>query len=580
MNTLYYGDNLDILRRHIRDETVDLVYLDPPFKSNQDYNVLFAEKNGSQAAAQIKAFEDTWTWDKAAAESYQEIVEKGGRVSQAMQAFRSFLGTNDMLAYLSMMAPRLGELRRVLKPTGSIYLHCDPAASHYLKLLMDAVFAPEQFRNEIIWRRTGSNSAAKRFGPLHQTIFYYVKSKARFYPMFAPYTRQYVEEFFKDEDERGKYQAVALTGPGVRTGESGNSWGGYDPTKAGRHWQPASYVYKKYRELTGEDLAGYPLLERLGKLDEIGMIHWAKKTGGGVPRYKYYSADAPGVQLQDIWAFQPGTEGCVYGRPEEGIDQDVKWLSTQDKERLGYPTQKPEGLLERIIRVSSKEGELVLDPFCGCGTTIAVAQRLKRHWIGIDITHLAITLIKHRLHDTFKKVTYQVVGEPVSLPDAKTLAKQDKYQFQWWALGLVGARPVEHKRGSDKGIDGRLYFHDDPVGGKTKQIILSVKGGHTDVTDMRDLRGVIEREDAEIGVLITLEEPTKHMRTEAASSGFYDSPWGKRFPRLQILTIDELLKGKGIDYPPSSQVNVTFKKAVKIREHEMEEQDLPLGTKK
>ena len=225
--------------------------------------------------------------------------------------------------------------------------------------------------------------------------------------------------------------------------------------------------------------------------------------------------------------------------------------------------------MERIIKASSNEGDTVLDPFCGCGTTIAVAQRLKRRWVGIDITHLAITLIKHRLQDAFGRgVSYQVVGEPVSFPDAEVLAKQDPYQFQWWALGLVGARPVEQKKGSDKGIDGRLYFHDDPVSGKTKQIILSVKAGHTSVAHVRDLRGVIEREKAEIGVLISLEEPTKHMRTEAAGGGFYDSPWGKRYPKLQILTVGELLEGKGIDYPPSSHVNVTFKKAPKTSDGE------------
>lgn len=248
------------------------------------------------------------------------------------------------------------------------------------------------------------------------------------------------------------------------------------------------------------------------------------------------------------------------GTRQQDIITDIPPINSQAAERLGYPTQKPEPLLERIVKSSSNEGDTVLDPFCGCGTAIAVAQKLKRNWIGIDITHLAIGLIKSRLRDAFSdeiSKTYQVIGEPVSVPDAHELAHEDPFQFQWWALGLVGARRIEQKKGADQGIDGRLYFHDEE-GGKTKQIILSVKSGHVSVKDVRDLRGVIEREKAEIGVLITLEEATKPMCTEAAAAGFYKSPWGNH-PRLQILTIAELLDGKRIDYPPT--INVTHKRA-------------------
>ena len=280
-------------------------------------------------------------------------------------------------------------------------------------------------------------------------------------------------------------------------------------------------------------------------------LHFTAK--GGI-RLKRYLDENKGVALQCLW-------------------DDIPPINSQAQERLGYPTQKPEALLERIITVSSNEGDVILDPFCGCGTTISVAQKLKRCWIGIDITHLAITLIKHRLHTAFRRQAhFEVIGEPVSLPDAETLAKQDPYQFQWWALGLVGARPTEQKKGADKGIDGRLYFHDDPVSGKTKQIIFSVKSGHVTAKDVRDLRAVLDREKAEMGVLITMEESTKPMRTEAATCGFYDSPWGKKYPRLQILTIQELLKGKEIDYPPSQQVNVTFKKAPKASKDQVQEQ--------
>jgi hypothetical protein len=270
---------------------------------------------------------------------------------------------------------------------------------------------------------------------------------------------------------------------------------------------------------------------------------------------KRYIKDQPGVPLQDVWT-------------------DIRPLHNLAAERLGYPTQKPESLLERIVQSSSNKGDIVLDPFCGCGTTVAAAQKLKRRWIGIDITHLAITLIRHRLRDTYGQdieATYKVIGEPVSLPDAQELASEDAFQFQWWALGLVGARPVEQKKGADKGIDGRLYFHDEPEGGKTKQIILSVKAGRTQVAHVRELRGVLDREKAEIGVLISLQAPTQPMRAEAAGAGFYKSPWGQQYPRLQILTIEELLDGKRIDYPPSAQTNVTFKKAPRVKGMEGEQ---------
>ncbi len=464
-NTLYYGDNLDVLRRYVADESVDLIYLDPPFNSKATYNVLFAEQNGSRSASQIKAFDDTWRWDQAAAEAYQEIVEAGGVVSQIMQAFRQFLGHNNMLAYLSMMALRLVELRRVLKPTGSIYLHCDPTASHFLKLLMDAVFGAKNFQNEIIWSFKSGGATKKRFARKHQTIFFYSKDSKR-----------YKFNILKEKSYN-------------------------------RGLKP--YRFKGVEEYQ----------------DEIG----------------WYTL----VNMKDVW--------------------QIDMVGRTSSERLGYPTQKPEALLERIILASSDEGDLVLDPFCGCGTTIVVAERLKRRWIGIDITHIAINLMKNRQLSTFGEEIlerYQTLGEPTSLPDAKALAAEDRFQFQWWALGLVGARPVEKRRGADQGIDGRLYFHDGSEKDKTSQVIISVKSGKVAVSHIRDLLGVLERENAEIGVLITMQKPTQSMRSEAAGAGFYISPWGnKKYPRLQILTIEELLSGKRIEMPPLRQVNTTFKKA-------------------
>ena len=534
MNPLYYGDNLDVLRRHMADESVDLVYLDPPFNSNASYNVLFAERDGTQAASQIKAFEDTWKWDEEAARAFESVVETGGKTSQALQAFRTFLGESDMMAYLAMMAPRLMELRRVMKPTASIYLHCDPAASHYLKMLMDAVFGPAEFRNEIVWKRTSAHSSAKRYGPVHDVILFYGRSdEMKWIGGYEAYDETYIKQRFARGDDR-PWKDADLTGSGIRHGETGEVWRGFDVTAKGRHW-------------------AYPPSE-LDKLDEAGMIYWPEKKGGW-PRFKKYLDASKGVPLQDVWT-------------------DIFPINSQAQERLGYPTQKPEALLERIIAASSNEGDVVLDPFCGCGTTITSTQKLKRKWIGIDITNLAITLIRSRLTDTFAgTVEYEVIGEPVSLPDAARLAADDPYQFQWWALGLVGARPVEEKKGADKGIDGRIYFH---VGdGKTRQIILSVKAGHVTVSQVRDLRGVLDRETADMGVLISLEEPTGPMRKEAASAGFYASPWGKH-ARLQLITVEDLLTGKTIDRPPI-QTSTTFKRAPKAAPKVHERRPLDFG---
>jgi DNA modification methylase len=571
MNCLYYGDNLDVLRRYIKNETVDLVYLDPPFKSNQDYNVLFAEKDGTAAAAQFKAFEDTWEWNQASAQAYEETVEAGGKVSQVMQSFRGFLGTNDLLAYLTMMAPRLVELRRVLKATGSIWLHCDPTASHYLKLLMDAAFGPERILNEVTWKRSSAHSdtkqGMKRCGRIRDILLVYSKSEQYTWnPMFTPYTPEYLESEYRHIAPDGRrYKETDLTAarPG---GDTGYEW--RVKKRGGHHERWIADLNEEFEhpKPDHEYLGVRPYKGRFWAYSRQNMVEFARAKklihrSTGMPRLMQFADEMPGIPLQDLWDDIP---------PETGsLD-------------LGYPTQKPEALLERIVRSSSNEGDTVLDPFCGCGTAIAVAERLKRQWIGIDITHLAIGLIKHRLRDAFGDgiaQNYQVIGEPVSLPDAAQLAKEDPFQFQWWALGLVGARRADQTRGRDQGIDGRLYFHDEAMGGSTKLAVLSVKSGHVGVKDVRDLRGVIEREKAAIGVLLTLEEPTKPMLTEAATAGFYKSPWGSH-PRLQILTIAELLDGKRIDYPPAQQVNVTFKKAPRSKDKEAETRplDFPEGS--
>lgn len=543
MNTLYYGDNLDVLRRHITDESVDLVYLDPPFNSNATYNVLFAEHNGKGAAAQIKAFGDTWTWDQSAAETYQAVVEVGGKVSQVMQSFRTFLGDNDMLAYLVMMAPRLVELRRALKPTGSIYLHCDPTASHYLKILMDAVFKPENFRNEITWKRNftkkGSQYEMTRYANNADNLLFYTKSEK--------YTFTTPRFFLSEKELEAIYNKIDEKGRRFKS----------EPVELPAMMARKNLVFE-YRGYTPK----FGWMMNKEKLEELERVEKLYFTKNGKPRRRNFLSDYDGSEVDNLWL-------------------DIHPLGQSQAEALGYPTQKPEALLERIIKASSNKGDLVLDPFCGCGTAIAVAEKLGRNWTGIDVTHLAITLMKHRLRDIFgEEVIYQVVGEPTTLPDAEALAEEDPYQFQWWALGLVGARPVEQKKGSDKGIDGRIYFHDEGEGGKTKQVIISVKAGHTNVAHIRDLRGVLEREKAEIGVLITMQEPTQPMRTEVATGEFYESPgWKRNYPRLQILTISNLLDGKGIAMPPTQWVSKTFKKAPPVRDKKGQSGSLSFGQK-
>ena len=537
-NVLYYGDNLDILRRYVKDESVDLIYLDPPFNSNQDYNVLFKERDGSQAASQIRAFKDTWTWGQEDEAVYADLVTAGGKVADVMQAFRTFLGPCDMLAYLVMMAPRLQEMRRVMKPTASIFLHCDPTASHYLKLLMDAVFEPQNFKNEITWKRSSAHNDVKQgrkaLGNVADTILYYTKGDEYvFNPQYTEYSDNYVKRTYNNIDPDGRrWKSSDITGRGGAA--KGNPY--FEFLGVSRYW-----CFTK---------------ENLDRLVSEGRIYQSRP--GAVPRMKNYLDEMPGIALQNIW-------------------NDIPPIGAQAAERLGYPTQKPVALLERIIRLGSNEGDVVLDPFCGCGTTVAAAQTLNRRWIGIDITHLAITLMKERIKDTFgESVQFKVVGEPVSVPDAAALAAADPYQFQWWALGLVGARPVEGKKGADKGIDGKIVFQSDGAG-KFDTVILSVKAGHVTANHVRDLRGVVEREKAAIGILISMEDPTKPMQAEAVTAGFYESRmWNRRYAKIQLMTVADLLAGKQIDMPPVRQVGATFKKAPKASRQGVETAELPL----
>ena len=471
-NRLYYGDNLDILRKHIESESVDLIYLDPPFNSKADYNILYKEPTGESSKAQITAFEDSWHWTEDAERTFQEIVHTApAKVVDMMRAFRGFVGLNDMMAYLTMMCIRLIELRRVLKETGSIYLHCDPTASHYLKIMMDTVFGKKNFNNEIIWYYRRWSAATNRFQRIHDVILFFSKGASRKFNML-------------------------------------------------------------YEEYTIGTLKRWKGIKRRTTVLSDGTLSQEEDKEG-----------VKGANMGDVW--------------------QISIINSQAKERLGYPTQKPEALLERIIIASSDPGDVVLDPFCGCGTSIAVSQKLRRTWIGIDITHLSINLIKIRLSDMFKlksKKDYLVIGEPEDIQGARNLALSNRYQFQWWALSLICARPFnEKKKGADTGIDGIIYFSDET--NKLKKAVVQIKSGHTSVKDIRDLGHVIEREKAEIGVFVTLDAPTKNMCSEAIVKGFYRSPtWNKDYPRIQILTIDDLFSGKQPNIPATIPSTKTAKR--------------------
>lgn len=528
-NVLYYGDNLVWLRKHDKfpSESIDLIYLDPPFNSNADYNVIFSEPSGEESQAQLRAFGDTWKWDsEASALALNELSGNAPEIAQfiAWIGSRRDKASKSMAAYLGMMAIRLIELHRVLKPTGSIYLHCDSTASHYLKLILDRIFGLASFRNEIVWKRTSAHGdttqGARHYGRIHDVVLYYSKSQTPTWnPQYGEYDADYVENFYRHiEPETGRrFQAVDLTArkPG---GDTLYEWKGKRPYR-GRYW-----AYSK---------------QKMEEFERQSRLYYTKT---GMPRLKYYLDEMPGMPLQDIW-------------------DDISHVL--GKERLGYDTQKPLTLLQRIIEASSNEGDTVLDPFCGCGTALVMANKLKRRWIGIDITHLAIFWVEQRLRDIFGeavKNTYEVHGDPKDIPSAQDLWDRDPKEFELWALSLVEAIP----RARDGGVDGVLGFVDKDR--KVQKIVVQVKGGETLTPSIvRDLIGTVKEEKAAIGLLITLHKPTSGMVELAVHTESYKSElWNRSYPRIQIRTIHELLiEGKEFDLPP--QVS-PFKKAARIKE--------------
>jgi DNA modification methylase len=514
-NALYYGDNLQILRDYIPDESVDLIYLDPPFNSNRSYNVLFKETSAASSQAQIEAFEDTWHWGKVAEDTFEDIALHGSdNTARLLKAMVDALGRNDVTAYLTMMAVRLVELKRVLKRTGSLYLHCDPTAGPYLRVAMDSIFGARNFVNEIVWKRSDAHSdigqGAKHLGRVHDTIlFYRLSDNSTYNPIFKALPDSTVSSWYRNiEPQTGRrFNKADITGPGgAAKGNPVFAWNGIT-----RAW--------RFNE------------ETMKRLEAEGRLVYSKS---GMTYLKRYLDESKGVPLQDWW-------------------DDIQMLrGIQRGERLGFATQKPLALLERIIRLSSNEGDVVLDPFCGCGTAVDAAQKLGRQWIGIDITHLAIGLIRRRMEDRYPGIKIDVVGEPADLSGAAELAANDPFQFQWWAVDKIDAIPVgEKKKGMDRGIDGIIPYMETRT--DRKRVIVSVKGGGVGSKDVRDLKCVLEREGEPIGVLLTLRPPSREMALEAVAAGSYESPVsGRKYPRIQILTIADIFNGKRVDMPPPS----------------------------
>lgn len=487
----YCGDNLEILDelRLIPDESVDLIYLDPPFNSRRAFNVVYKDSR-----AQELAFKDYWSWEEAAP-LFTRLVdgaEAPPRLRSLLRGYRDVLIEQDadLLAYLSMMTPRLVALHRVLKSTGSLYLHCDPTASHYLKAIMDAIFGADRFENEVIWKRFSSKNDPKRYGRVHDTILFYTKSSTfTWHPQRTPVEEYSIDKNFTDHDDGRRFTLVDLTAnkPG---GDTDYEWHGVRPYK-GRHW-----AYSR---------------EKMDQMFEAGLIVFRRT---GMPRLKRYLDEQEGAPLQDVWT-------------------DIK-LATSSKERVGYPTQKPLALLERILQGSSNPGDVVLDPFCGCGTTIEACERMGRRWIGIDIARKAVEIAEER----FKKQDLEaptIEWVPPDVDAAAALARNG-LKFEEWVRRKI--RAVRYRK-KDRGIDGEALFHD---GQRSTHVLISVKGGKLNPAMVRELRGTMERERVPIAVLVSMQEPSKEMRREATHAGFIQGPDGRQIPRLQLLTVEQILE--------------------------------------
>lgn len=524
---LICGDNLAVLRSDAIDTaSVDLVYLDPPFNSKSIYNLPF-QKLGKDAAA-VEAFKDIWHWDEDTRELERECKERHLGLWNFIQYVKIIRGGEDSLsAYLVNMAVRLAELPRVMKTTATIYLHCDPTASHYLKLMLDAIFGADNFRSEVIWKRTSSHNSARRWGPIHDVILFASKSsKFKWNRVAIEYDEKYIARFYKHVDDEGqRYRLSDLTGSGIRHGESGEPWNDFNPTAFSRHWAIPSEVKKEFPEHEDKKMGTKKWLDLF---DSEGLV---EMTGeGGWPHVRRYFEMMGGQKVQDIIL-------------------DIPPLSKRHAERLGYPTQKPIELLERIIASSSDQNDIILDPFCGCGTTLHAAEQLHRNWIGIDISKFSVGVVKNRLIESFKKdIAKQITvsGIPTDQETAMALAKENPWEFEKWACGQVGAKGLYKRlgaKGADDGIDGVIEFYAAPS--ETSYAIVQVKGGHVGVNDVKALYTDVETEPlAKAGVFICFDKYKRTALGATPAKKFKDKIAGNEWPVIQVLTVEEMLAGK------------------------------------
>jgi DNA modification methylase len=529
-NMLYFGDNRYVIEEHLELNSVDLVYLDPPFNSKAQYNVLYETPGNQRESAQQTIFRDMWSWEEEAEASYRAVLAHGGQIASIVEALTLALRRSDMMAYIAMMAARLIQIHQVLKPTGSLYLHCDPAASHYIKLVLDAIFGSKNFRNEVIWKRSSAHNSAKRWGPVHDVILFYTASdQYTWNRIFSEYDEGYLASKYRHSDERGIYRLSDLTGSGTRSGDSGMSWRGIDPTSYGRHWAvPADRAIPKWFQFP-LGWASLSTQERLDILADQQLIRWPTKTGAR-PEFKRYRETALGQPLQDVIT-------------------DIDPVNSMAKERIGFPTQKPIPLLERIIRSSSNEGDIVLDPFCGCGTSILAAQGTKRDWIGIDVSYYSVRLVQRRLIANFgRDCVVPIAGIPADLSSAEALAENQPYGFQQWVVGELGCQLWnEGKKGADGGIDGEMWFYNPPQ--NAGRLLVQVKGGRrVGSPAVREFAAVLDREKAHMGVFFSRLEPTTDMRHEAAVLGDVRIG-GKSFHKMQLCWLSGWFSGLRPDLP-------------------------------
>lgn len=547
-NRLYYGDNLEIIRKYISSETIDLCYIDPPFNSKRNYNQIY-NNIGKEDKAQAQAFIDTWSWNTDADKGLNEIYDNHNSVFtkqsiELLSGLEKVLGRGSLLSYLTHMTVRIAEIFRVLKSTGSFYLHCDSSASHYLKLILDSIFCPfgGEYVNEIIWKRAETvkgnfGQGSLRFDSNTDTIFLYSKTVGKniFRQPFKEYSEEYIKQFYKykEKDSGRQYRLISMIGPGGAA--KGNPE--YEVMGIKRFWR-----YSK---------------DKMAQLIKQGLV--VQTSPNTVPQKKQYLDEGKGVAIQSLW-------------------DDIKALHATDSERLGYPTQKPEALLERIIEVSSNEGDVILDAYCGCGTTVAVAERLNRKWIGMDITYQSISLILKRLEEHFGMSTIKnivLTGVPEDFESAELLAnKQDdktRKEFEKWAILTYSNNRaiINEKKGGDGGIDGIAFLLD--LNKKTeqdhKQILFSVKSNRSSPPSVvRDFFGTIEREGAVMGILLTLYKMNNLVK-ESKKYGIYNNTLlGQTYPKIQVVSVEELLSGKTMKIPTSLEVLKEAEKKTKTKQ--------------